>query len=63
MEYDGDQHRTDHEQFDRDVLRLEGFAAAGWTVVRVVGRSFFGDRDACIARIRGALIAAGWRAS
>ncbi len=63
VEYDGDQHRTTTKQFDRDVLRLEAFAAAGWTVVRVLGRSFFGDRDACIARIRGALIAGGWRAS
>ncbi len=62
VEYDGDQHRTSTKQFDRDVLRLEGFAAAGWTVVRVVGRSFFGERDACIARIRRALSEAGWRA-
>jgi hypothetical protein len=63
VEYDGDQHRTTTKQFDRDVTRLEAFAAAGWTVVRVVGRSFFGDRDACIARIRRALVAGGWRAS
>jgi hypothetical protein len=63
VEYDGDQHRTDTRQFDRDVLRLEGFAAAGWTVVRVVGRSFFTDRAACVARVRRALIAAGWQPS
>ncbi len=63
VEYDGDQHRTTTKQFDRDVLRLEAFAAAGWTVVRVLGRSFFGDRDACMARIRSALVAGGWRAS
>ena len=62
VEYDGDQHRTSTRQFDRDVLRLEGFAAAGWTVVRVLGRSFFGERDTCIARIRHALVAAGWHA-
>jgi hypothetical protein len=60
VEYDGDQHRTSTRQFDRDVLRLEGFARAGWTVVRVVGRSFLADRPACIARIRSALVEAGW---
>ena len=61
VEYDGDHHRTTTAQFDRDVVRLEGFAAAGWTVVRVVGRSFFGDKDGCIARVRRALLARGWR--
>ena len=62
VEYDGDQHGTDTRQFDKDVLRLEGFTSAGWAVVRVVGRSFFGDRDASIARVRRALTEAGWRA-
>ncbi len=60
VEYDGDQHRTDTRQFDRDVLRLEGFAVAGWTVVRVVGRSFLHERDACVARVCRALGDAGW---
>jgi len=61
VEYDGDQHRTDTRQFDRDVRRLERFAAHGWTVVRITGRAFFGDRVATVARVRHALIAAGWR--
>ena len=61
VEYDGDQHRTDTRQFDRDVRRLEGFAAHGWTVVRITGRAFFGDRATSIARVEQALIAAGWR--
>ena len=39
VEYDGDQHRTDTTQFDRDVRRLDDFAANGWRVVRIVGRS------------------------
>ena len=60
MEYDGDQHRTDTRQFDRDVLRLEGVAFNGWTVVRVVGRSFLREKDACIAQVRRALHDAGW---
>jgi hypothetical protein len=62
IEYDGDQHRSDTRQFDNDVLRLEGFARAGWTVVRVVGRAFFGDRPECLRRVRHALAQGGWHA-
>jgi hypothetical protein len=61
VEYDGDQHRTDTRQFDRDVRRLERFAANGWVVVRITGRAFFGDRATTVDRVRHALIAAGWR--
>ena len=60
VEYDGDHHRTSTAQFDKDVLRLEGFDHAGWDVIRIVGRAFFGDRDACVARVRRALVEAGW---
>ena len=62
VEYDGDQHRTDTRQFDRDVQRLEGFAGEGWQVIRIVGRSFFADRDGCVARVARALVKAGWHA-
>jgi hypothetical protein len=62
VEYDGDQHRTNTKQFDKDVNRLEGFDHAGWDVIRIVGRAFFGDRDACLVRIRNALINGGWYA-
>jgi hypothetical protein len=62
VEYDGDQHRKDTKQFDHDVQRLEGFAGEGWQVIRIVGRSFFGNRAACMGRIARALVKAGWRA-
>jgi len=61
VEYDGDHHRVDTTQYDRDAGRMDDFAAAGWRVVRITKRSFFGDRDACLARVRRALIDAGWR--
>jgi len=61
VEYDGEQHRTSTAQFDHDVQRLEGFADHGWHVVRIVGRSFFGDRPGTIARVAGALAQRGWR--
>lgn len=34
-EYDGDHHRTDRWQFNRDIARTEALTAMGWTVVRV----------------------------
>ena len=61
VEYDGEQHRTDTTQFDRDVARLDDFAAHGWRVVRIVGRSFFGNPAESMERVRRALLAAGWR--
>jgi hypothetical protein len=61
VEYDGEQHRTDTRQFDRDVARLDDFAAHGWRVVRILGRSFFGNPAESMERVRRALLAAGWR--
>ncbi len=61
VEYDGEHHRTNNRQYDRDVLRLENLARHGWHVVRIVKGSFFGDRAGCMARIEGALVERGWR--
>ncbi len=61
VEYDGDQHRTSTDQFERDLGRLDDLAAAGWRVVRISGRAFFGDRERAIGRVTRALEAAGWR--
>ncbi len=60
VEYDGDQHRTSTAQFDRDVRRLEDLTSYGWRVLRVTGRSFFGDRNGVVERVAQALLAAGW---
>jgi len=35
IEYEGDGHRTDIEQFNRDIRRRERFESADWSVVRV----------------------------
>jgi very-short-patch-repair endonuclease len=35
VEYDGDQHRTSTEQYEKDVSRIESLTFAGWSVVRV----------------------------
>lgn len=63
VEYEGDHHRTDRAQWDRDLLRYERLVAAGWTPVRIAGTSFDGDPVACADRVRRALVAGGWQAS
>ncbi|OCB26726.1 DUF559 domain-containing protein [Mycobacterium intracellulare] len=35
VEYEGDHHRTDQRQFNKDIRRAETLAEIGWTVVRV----------------------------
>jgi hypothetical protein len=60
VEYDGDQHRTDTRQFDRDLGRLDDLAARGWRVVRVGARSLFRDPQDAVIRVQRALVAGGW---
>ena len=45
-EYDGDHHRTDRRQFNRDIARTEVLTAMGWTLVRVTAE----DTPAVIVR-------------
>lgn len=35
VEYEGDHHRTDRRQFNRDIARVEALTELGWIVVRV----------------------------
>ncbi|MBC9936411.1 MULTISPECIES: endonuclease domain-containing protein [unclassified Leucobacter] len=35
VEFDGDQHRTDKTQYEKDLLRLDRARAAGYTVIRL----------------------------
>lgn len=60
VEYDGDHHRTDPDQYSRDLRRLDDLAAAGWRVIRVSKSSFFRDRQDVVRRVRSALERAGW---
>ena len=60
VEYDGDEHRTDTRQFDRDLGRLDDLAARGWRVVRVGARSLFRDPQDAVIRVQRALVAGGW---
>ncbi|TDX76016.1 hypothetical protein EDF35_3554 [Rathayibacter sp. PhB151] len=60
-EYEGDQHRTDRVQWDRDLIRYERLAAAGFSIVRIAAASFLRDPAGCAARVRARLLDAGWR--
>lgn len=52
IEYEGDHHRTDEKQFNRDIFRIEQMEAAGWIVVRITAK----DRpDQILRRLRGAI--------
>lgn len=54
VEYDGDQHRTDRRQYERDILRIEAIEALGYRVVRVRASGLI-DQDVTVARVRLAL--------
>jgi hypothetical protein len=60
-EYDGEHHRTDRAQYARDVDRLDDVVHEGWRVVRFNASHRGILRRQRLARLRDALIAAGWR--
>lgn len=55
VEYDGDQHRSSTVQYEKDAVRLERAADAGWRLVRVRARGLFTTPDATLARVCAAL--------
>lgn len=59
LEYDGDQHREEKQYFI-DVDRLDGIMEERWRILRVNKRHFAAPSQ-LVARIRRALVAAGWR--
>ncbi len=59
IEYDGKQHRTDLDQWDRDIARREWFQRAGWVSVTVVARDLFQRPESIIERVARAWAAQG----
>ncbi|WP_322410795.1 hypothetical protein [Microbacterium invictum] len=55
VEYEGEHHRTDPQQWARDLVRCEALAAAGWFVVRVSAAHLAGGGAALAARVRAGL--------
>lgn len=52
IEYEGDQHRTDPVQWQRDVDKHERLADLGWRVVRVTRDQLFDEPEILVARVR-----------
>lgn len=61
VEYDGDQHRTSREQYERDQWRTEALAEEGWALIRVRASGLGLAAPSTVARVRRALLTAGWR--
>ncbi|QHF23715.1 DUF559 domain-containing protein [Rathayibacter sp. VKM Ac-2804] len=55
VEYDGDQHRTDQKQYERDIARSEAIQALGYRHLRVRLSGLVGHPEATAARVRRAL--------
>jgi hypothetical protein len=60
-EYEGEQHRLDRHQFEKDIRRRERYAEAGWRIVRVTRADLTLFRAELITRLRSALAGALWR--
>ncbi|MCS5718009.1 endonuclease domain-containing protein [Herbiconiux sp. CPCC 205763] len=59
VEYDGEQHRTDPKQYEKDLRRLESVRESDRTVVQVRKAGLYGDPSGTAARVARALEAAG----
>jgi hypothetical protein len=60
IEYEGE-HHGEEGQIVRDIARSEGYQGLGWTEVRISKRHMLNDAKPAVAKIRTALIRAGWR--
>jgi hypothetical protein len=62
FEYEGDHHRVDRRQWNRDIDKHAACEAAGWSVTRLTSAHVYPDPATAVARMRAALVRAGWRA-
>jgi hypothetical protein len=57
IEYEGEQHRVELDQWNADILRYERLTAEGWLVIRVTKTELFAHPGALAARVRAAIAA------
>ena len=55
VEYDGERHFTNPDDYANDIERLEFLAGRGWTIVRVSARQLRYERPLIVHRVRTAL--------
>ncbi|MGD8166118.1 endonuclease domain-containing protein [Herbiconiux sp. P16] len=58
VEYDGEQHRTDPNQYEKDLRRVEEIRETDYTVIHVRKSGLYRDPAGTLARISRALVAA-----
>lgn len=61
VEYDGEQHRTDEEQYHWDVDRLDNIMEEGWRVIRINKSHLARKPASAVRKVETALRDAGWR--
>lgn len=55
IEYEGDHHRTQRGQWNRDIEKHDALVRAGWRVIRVTASMLFVEPSTVVASARGAL--------
>ncbi len=60
VECEGDHHRLDPAQWNRDIEKHAACVRAGWTVLRLTAAHAYPSVAPAVARIRDALIRNGW---
>lgn len=55
IEYEGEHHLLDPEQWSRDIARYEALRAAGWIVVQITKSELFGTPALAVQRVREAV--------
>lgn len=61
VEYEGDHHRVDRAQWNRDIEKYRQYEDAGWRAIRVTSRLLYGRAPELRAGVRQALVSRGWR--
>ncbi len=61
VEIEGDHHRTDKKQWDRDIEKYAAYVAEGWEVVRLTSRHIRGGSPHAVTIVRDVLTRRGWR--
>ena len=61
IEYEGDHHRVDREQWQRDVDKHAACVDAGYEVLRLTAKHVYPSTRPAVERVRRALFRAGWQ--
>ncbi len=61
LEFEGDHHRTEVRQWDRDIEKYHDYRRAGWEPIRVTARMLYSARRKLMADVRAVLVERGWQ--